>query len=161
MEYVLTILTIIGIWGWKLLNTKWKRMLLNSNNYNFERDFSMDYFEFIQSYRRRTKVMTECRTPKFCERYKVDIGIYDLKSRRTILKNVKRKDICVYIHKNHYCVIWKKIRKDSLLNGAEEIERNFKHIENMWRKKFWVKGFDVDFQNMKQMISSRMCLDLI
>ena len=37
---------------------------------------------------------------------------------------------CVHIHKNHYCVIWKKNRKDSLLNGVNEIERNFRYVKN-------------------------------
>jgi len=32
--------------------------------------------------------------------------------------------------KNHYCVIWKKNRRDNLLNGVEEIERNFKFVKN-------------------------------
>ena len=33
---------------------------------------------------------------------------------------VKQMDLCVHIHKNHYCVIWKKNRRDSLLNGLEK-----------------------------------------
>ena len=40
------------------------------------------------------------------------------------------KKTCVHIHKNHYCVIWKKNRKDSLLNGVNEIERNFRYVKN-------------------------------
>ena len=41
------------------------------------------------------------------------------------------KKTYVYIFtKNHYCVIWKKNRKDSLLNGVNEIERNFKYVKN-------------------------------
>ena len=34
--------------------------------YIFNKDFSMEYFEFIQSYKRRTNVMTRCRIPKLC-----------------------------------------------------------------------------------------------
>ena len=71
--------------------------------------------------------MTRCRIPEFCERYKIDIKIYDPKSKRILPRNVKQRDICVHIHKNHYCVIWKKKRKDYLLNGVDEIDRTFKH----------------------------------
>ena len=53
----------------------------------FEKDFSMEYFEFIQSYKKRTNVMTRCRIADFCERYKTDIGIYDPKSKRILPRN--------------------------------------------------------------------------
>ena len=34
-------------------------------NYILRKDFSMEYFEFIQSYKRKTNVMTRCRIPDF------------------------------------------------------------------------------------------------
>ena len=43
----------------------------------FKKNFSMEYFVFIQLYKRRKNVMTRCRSPKFCERFKIDCGIYD------------------------------------------------------------------------------------
>ena len=99
-------------------------------NYIFKKDFSNEYFEFIKSYKRRSNVMTRCRIPEFCKRYKIDIGIYDLNNKRILPQTVKQKNICVHIHKNHYCVIWKKNRKDSLLNGVDEIDKNLKYIKN-------------------------------
>ena len=75
-------------------------------------------------------VMTQCSIPEICKRYKKDNGIYYLKTKRILPQTVKQKNICVYIHKNHYCVIWKKNRKDSLLNGVDEIDKNFKYIKN-------------------------------
>ena len=99
-------------------------------NYIFDKDFSTEYFEFIKSYKRRTNVMTRCRIPEFCKRYKIDIGIYDLNSKRILPWTVKQKNICVHIHRNHYCVIWKKNRKDSLLNGVNEIDKNFNYVKN-------------------------------
>ena len=74
--------------------------------------------------------MTRCRIPEFCERYKRDIGIYNLNSGRILPRSVKQRDKCVYSHKIHYCVIWKKNRKDSLLNGVDEIDKNFKYVKN-------------------------------
>ena len=99
-------------------------------NYIFEKDFSTKNFEFIQSYKRGTKVLTQCRIPEFCKRYKIDIGISYLKTKRILPQTVKQKNICVYIHKNHSCVIWKKNRKDSLINGVNGIGRNFKYVKN-------------------------------
>ena len=99
-------------------------------NYAFNKDFNKEYFEFIKSYKRRTNVMPRCRIPEFCKRYKIDIGIYDLNNGRILPRTVKQKNICVYIHKNHYCVIWKKNRRGSLLNGVNEIGKNFKYIKN-------------------------------
>ena len=97
-------------------------------NYILDKDFSIEYFEFIKSYKRRPNVMSRCRIPVFCERYKIDIGIYDLNSKRILPRTVKQKNICVHIHRNHYCVIWKKNRKDSLPNGVQEIKNNFKNV---------------------------------
>ena len=74
--------------------------------------------------------MTRCRIPEFCERYKIDIGNYDAKSKRILARNVEPRDKCVYILKNPYCVIWKKNRKDSLLNGLDEIGKNFKYVKS-------------------------------
>ena len=35
----------------------------------------------------------------------------------------------MHIHKIHYCVFWKKNRRDSLLNGTEEAHKNFKYAK--------------------------------
>ena len=35
--------------------------------------------------------MTRCRIPEFCKRYKIDIGIYDLNSKRILPRSVKQK----------------------------------------------------------------------
>ena len=104
-------------------------------NYIFNKDFNKEYFEFIKSYKRRTNVMPRCRIPEFCKRYKIDIGVYDLNNGRILPRTVNQKNICVYIHKNHYCVIWKKNRRDSLLNGVDEIDKNFKYVKNKMNEK--------------------------
>ena len=59
--------------------------------YIFKEDFSTEYFDFIQSYKSRTNVMTRCRNPEFCKVYKIDISIYDPKSKRILPRNVKQK----------------------------------------------------------------------
>ena len=90
----------------------------------------MEYFEFMQSYEKRTSIMTRCRILEVYERYKIDTVICDLRTKRILPRSVKQREVYVYIHENHYCILWKKNRKDILLNGAEEIRRIFKYVKN-------------------------------
>ena len=78
---------------------------LKCNNYLFCKHFSLEFFEFIQAYETRANVMTRCRTPEFCERYKIDFGIFDVNRKRILPRIVKQRDVRVYIQKNQYCVI--------------------------------------------------------
>ena len=59
-------------------------------NYIFKKDFSIEYFKFIKSYKRRPDFMSICRIPEFCKRYKIDIGIYDLNNQRILPRTVKQ-----------------------------------------------------------------------
>ena len=94
--------------------------------------------------------MSRCRVPEFCKRYEIDIGIYDLNNQRIVPRTVKQKNICVHIHKNHYCVIWKKNRKDSLLNGVNETDKNFKYVKNKKNEDILKHRIRYRFLNMKQ-----------
>ena len=103
------------------------------DEYSFMKDFTEEYFEFIQSYKRRNNVMAQYRIPEFCDPIKIHIGKYSVKRRRLLRRSVIERNICFHIHKNHYCLIGKKNRRDSLVNGVEEIERNCQHV-NIWIK---------------------------
>ena len=93
--------------------------------------------------------MAWCRFPEICDIYKIEIGIYDPRSKRILPRTVKQREKCVHVHKRHYCVIWKKNREDSLLNGVEEIDKNLKHVKNKKKKIFQNEEFVIDFQSMK------------
>ena len=45
--------------------------------------------------------MTRCRFAEFCERYKVDFGIYDPRSKRILLRSLEENNLGLCIHKNH------------------------------------------------------------
>ena len=79
--------------------------------------------------------MARCRLPKICEKYKIDIGIFDLKSKRCLPRSVKQRDVCAYIHENQYCDIWKNNRKDFLLSGMEQFVRKLKNVKIKINKK--------------------------
>ena len=93
----------------------------------------MEYFKFIQAYKRRTNVLTRCRILELCQRYKIDIGICDF-GKKSLPRSVKEKNIRSYSHKNHYCVNWKKNRKHNILNGEKEKEGKFKFVKKRVNK---------------------------
>ena len=70
--------------------------------------------------------MTRCRIPEFSERYQIDIGIFDPKGKRIFSRNVKQRDMCVFVQKITI-VSFGKMRRDSSLNGVEEIDKNFNY----------------------------------
>ena len=65
----------------------------------------------------------------FANHIKIYIGINDPRSKGILPRNVKQRGICVHIHENHYCVIWKKNRKDALQNGVDGIDKIFKMLK--------------------------------
>ena len=77
----------------------------------FEKDLTKEDFESIQSYKRRTDDMTRCRIPDFCERCNLDIGIYDVKSRRILSRTVKERNTCLKIQKTTILLFGRKIEK--------------------------------------------------
>ena len=52
-------------------------------------------------------------------------------AKRKLPRTVEQRAVWVHVHKKHYCVIWKKNRKDTLLNGVEEVDRNFKNVKKI------------------------------
>ena len=75
--------------------------------------------------------MTRCRIPDFCERYKIDIGIYDPKSERILPRSIKPKHLCVHTLKKLFLCFLEKTRQSSLLNGVEEIDRSFQYVKKI------------------------------
>ena len=92
---------------------------LNCINFFFKKDFSMEYFEPIPSYKRRPNVMARCRIPKFYERYKIGIGIYDPKNKKILEKEgLSNRGINVYTFKKIINVLFgRKIEKMLYLMG--------------------------------------------
>ena len=91
-------------------------------NYLTGKDYKGEYFDFIANKDRRKKVMTKARIQPFVTQHKIDIGIFDGKAIRP--DSVKERRKCLYLHKNHICVIW----GDSLKKAVKEVEANFKFI---------------------------------
>ena len=93
--------------------------------YNNKRDFPNEYKEFIQDYD-RCKKMTLARVQSFSKKYKLKRRVFKLNTGRIIPETVRERNICLYLHKNHFCVTWKLNRKTGLLESIKEIEDNFR-----------------------------------
>ena len=99
-------------------------------NYIYNKDFSTEYFTFLKSFKRQTDVMLRARIPIFCKRVGIDIGFWSREKRRIMPESCTERSKCLYLYKQHYCVIWKNTDNDSLSNAAKEVEDNFKYIRN-------------------------------
>ena len=81
--------------------------------------------------------MTQCRLPELCQTYNLDIRNFDLKSKKILSRSVKKRNKCLHIHKSHFCLITMKNRKESLLNGLEEIVNNSNYGKNRTNEDNW------------------------
>ena len=94
MEEVLTNLTIFVYEGENCYKPSGNRSFLKCVTYIVKKDFTKQYFEFIQSYERKTNVMASCRIREFCERCIKYIGISDVGSKRILPRTVNQRNIC-------------------------------------------------------------------
>ena len=91
-------------------------------NYLTGKDYKKEYFEFIANEDRRRNVMTTARIQPFVTKYEIDIGIFN--GKQILPKTVKERRKCLYLYKNHFCVIW----GNSLSKAVKEVEANFKFV---------------------------------
>ena len=99
-------------------------------NYIYNKDFTDEYYTFLKSFKRQTDVMLKARVSLFCKRVGIDIGFWSREDRRIMPRSCTERSKCLYLHKQHYCVIWKNTDNDSLINAAKEVEDNFQYIRN-------------------------------
>ena len=69
------------------------------------------------------------RIQPFCKKYNIDIGIYKQNEKRILPRAITEKNKGLYLHNNHFCVIWVS-EGINLLKATEEVELNFKYINN-------------------------------
>ena len=70
-------------------------------------------------------VMTTARIQPFVTQHGIDISIFNGKRIKPESKKERRK--CLYLHKNHFCVIWGV----SLVKFVKEVEANFKYVNTL------------------------------
>ena len=98
-------------------------------NYLTGKDYKTEYSEFSQNENRRKNVTTTARIQPFASQHGIDIDGRQIKP-----ESVKERRKCLYLNKNHFCVIW----GNSLKESVEELEANFRFIDNS------VSDFNID-----------------
>ena len=99
------------------------------SEYIYKKGFSNDYKEFILDSDRCKIKMTLAENQPFCSKHGLDISVHSLNSKRILPQINRKKNICLYFHKNHLCVIWKLNRGTKPLDAVVEIENSFRYEE--------------------------------
>ena len=58
----------------------------------------------------------------FCMKYNINLGVYNKNQRSILPKKITESRICLLIHNNHFCVIWKN-NQSGFPDAIEEIEK--------------------------------------
>ena len=72
----------------------------------YKKDFSQQYREFIKESQRNKNIMTSAKIQPFCKKQSINLGVYNAKHQEILPRSVTERRICLFIHKNHFCVIW-------------------------------------------------------
>ena len=94
-----------------------------------KKDFSEQYRNFIKDSIRTKNIMTSARIQPFCKKYNINLGVYNLKQQKILPLSVTQRNICSFIHENHFCLIWKK-NNTTFSNALKELKDNFKYESN-------------------------------
>ena len=94
-----------------------------------KKDFSQQYLDFIKESQRNKNIMTSARIQPFCTKYNINLGAYNINQPKILPRSVTERRICLFIHKNHFCVIW-KTNKTTFTDAIKELEDNFEYEPN-------------------------------
>ena len=115
-------------------------------NYFTEKDYTEEFLTFIRSEQRRSNVMTSARNQPFFGKCIIIIGCFD--GSRINPRNFTQRDTSLFIHKNHFCLLWKSNGISFYQVLENELKPNFKLVDNVISDKH-VKSFIKDEYNPK------------
>ena len=95
----------------------------------YKKDFTKKYHDFIKNSKTTKNTMTSAKIQPFCEKYGIDLGAYNINQQEILPRYVTERRLCLIIHENHFCVIW-KTKNTSFTNAIKELEDNFKYEDN-------------------------------
>ena len=73
--------------------------------------------------------MTSAKVQPFCKKQNINLAVYNSKQQKILPRSVTERRICLFIHKNHFCVIW-KTEKTNFTDAIKELEKNFDYQPN-------------------------------
>ena len=90
-------------------------------------DYKQRYFDFIRSEKRRSNIMTKARIQPFCRAKDFNLGYYN--ESRVFPRSVTNRDTALFLHDNHFCLIWKS-EGNSFKPAIKELKDNFKMVDH-------------------------------
>ena len=76
----------------------------------YKKDFSHQYCAFIKESQRNKNIMRSAKIQPFCKKHNINLGVYNPKQQKILPRSVTERRICLFIHKNRFCVIWKTVK---------------------------------------------------
>ena len=95
----------------------------------YKKDFTKKYHDFIKNSKTTKNIMTSAKIQPFCKKYNINLGVYNINQQEILPRYVTERRLCLIIHENHFCVIW-KTKNTSFTNAIKELEDNFKYEDN-------------------------------
>ena len=93
------------------------------------KDLSEQYRDSIKNSKTTKNIMTSAKIQPFCKKYNINLGVYNINQQEIPPRSVTERRICLYIHENHFCLIW-KTKKTNFTHAVKELEDNFKYEAN-------------------------------
>ena len=93
------------------------------------KDLSEEYRDFIKNTKTTKNIMNCAKIQPFCKKYNINLGVYNINQQEILPRSITERRICLYIHENHFCLIW-KTKNTTFTDAIKEIEDNFKYEAN-------------------------------
>ena len=95
----------------------------------YKKDFTEKYLDFIKNSKTTKNIMTSAKIQPFCKKYGIDFGVYNINQQEILPGCVTERRLCLIIHENHFCVIWKS-KNTTFTDALKELEDNYKYKAN-------------------------------
>ena len=95
----------------------------------YKKDYSNEYHEFVIDSKRNKNIMTSAKIQPFCKKHNFNLSIYNINQQEILPRSVTERKICLFIHENHFCVIWKTVNT-TFTDAIKELKDNFKYEPN-------------------------------
>ena len=92
-------------------------------------DLSEENRDFIKNSKTTKNIMTSAKIQPFCKKYNINLGVYNKNQQKILPRSITERRICLYIHENHFCLIW-KTKITTFTNAIKELEDNLKYEVN-------------------------------
>ena len=92
-----------------------------------EKNYTEKFLTFIRSEQRRYNLMTSARIQPVCCKYNINIGYFI--GARINPRNLTQRDTSLFIHNNHFCLIWKSNGISFNQVIEKQVKPNFKLVD--------------------------------